>query len=299
MLVDDTLAGLMESIRADPNNDDLRLVYADRLEEMGEVERSEFIRTQVQLEPLRGTVCTCPSYGPTDLLCQWDLFEKLCDRERELLQQHWCQWNPYDDLPDNWDDCGIFCLNLVGTKWPYGHCAVGFHRGFAEHVGLKGEKWLTYGDTLCERNPIRVVELTTLPHLVRGNQLVRNVNKSMQLEVAGKVVEIPAGQKWYRTALKLRWPSVQEWKLPIVELDTDGNERRVADGQQRHRTYQATLAAEPLGIIDIDDAFSLAQAASRSEGINRCPNCRRENDTRHALCPSCRREQRSSQRTRR
>jgi uncharacterized protein (TIGR02996 family) len=65
--------GLLQAILDDPEDDGLRLVYADWLEEHGEPERAEFIRVQIELarDPRRGD---------------------LEARERALLKEHEEEW---------------------------------------------------------------------------------------------------------------------------------------------------------------------------------------------------------------
>jgi uncharacterized protein (TIGR02996 family) len=81
---------LFQAILEDPRDDDLRLIYADWLDEHGEGDRAEFIRVQVELalveaiehdcsNELAFSETTCPACGA------WVTAEALRQREGELL----------------------------------------------------------------------------------------------------------------------------------------------------------------------------------------------------------------------
>jgi uncharacterized protein (TIGR02996 family) len=82
--------GLFRAILEEPRRDDLRLIYADWLDEHGEPGRAEFIRVQVELalveaiehdcsNELAFSETTCPACGA------WVTAEALRQREGELL----------------------------------------------------------------------------------------------------------------------------------------------------------------------------------------------------------------------
>src|SRR5438552_3731260 len=71
--------GLLRAILDDPDDDGLRLVYADWLEEHGEPERAEFIRVQLELEPHRFAI-------------DRPRVRQLLAREAELLDRYEDQW---------------------------------------------------------------------------------------------------------------------------------------------------------------------------------------------------------------
>jgi uncharacterized protein (TIGR02996 family) len=91
---------LLRAIRDDPNDDSLRLVYADYLEEHGEPERADFIRVQIDLSRL-------PVGDPRRAALE--------ERERALLQEHEEEWVGPLRLPvGNWGfDRGM--LDVVVT----------------------------------------------------------------------------------------------------------------------------------------------------------------------------------------
>jgi uncharacterized protein (TIGR02996 family) len=67
----------LKAICDNPDDDGPRLIYADWLEENGNLQRAEFIRVQCALARMRKD-------DP-----QWN---RLCEQERELLKTHWVEW---------------------------------------------------------------------------------------------------------------------------------------------------------------------------------------------------------------
>jgi uncharacterized protein (TIGR02996 family) len=104
-------AAFLAAITAAPDDDLPRLVYADFLDESGDGERAEFIRTQIERAKLH----------PTD-----PRRAALLDRERALLQQHRDRW---------------------GLAEFRGQSQV-FHRGFVEEVNVAAEWLVAHPDSL-------------------------------------------------------------------------------------------------------------------------------------------------------
>src|SRR3954469_1413723 len=69
----------LSDIRANPEDDGVRLIFADWLEEHGRPQRAEFIRVQVELARL--------AEGDPRR-------EALADRQDELLAAHGHEWRP-------------------------------------------------------------------------------------------------------------------------------------------------------------------------------------------------------------
>jgi uncharacterized protein (TIGR02996 family) len=121
MFDDDTfLAAVLE----EPDNDTLRLIYADWLDEKGQV-RGEFIRIQ------------CAKAKAADDDPSLPIWEA---RERELLGKHEVDWvRPIRYLIDAWE----------------------FHRGFVEQVTMRpGAKW----SEVLELAPIRHIHFYQRAH---------------------------------------------------------------------------------------------------------------------------------------
>lgn len=99
---------LLAAIIADPDDDTVRLAYADHLEEEGEPERAEFVRVQVELARLPA----------------WERRAKLLRfRERLLLVRHGEAWR-------------VALPTLDGVTWGR------FERGFVSEVSVENERVL-------------------------------------------------------------------------------------------------------------------------------------------------------------
>src|SRR6516165_7948006 len=115
MTHDDLLQALIEH----PDDDIRRLVLADWLEEHGEPERAEFIRTQIELAKL----------PKTDKRRQ-----VLEERETELLARNEQEWvKPLRDRVISWT----------------------FHRGFVAEVSVTVEAYQKYAFELVHSAPIQ------------------------------------------------------------------------------------------------------------------------------------------------
>jgi uncharacterized protein (TIGR02996 family) len=125
-----TGAALLRAVVENPDDDGVRLVYADWLDEQGDPERAEFIRVQVRLA---GSSAGARGRAADER------------RERELLAAHADEWlKPF-------------------RKWlrePWGHLLPRrprwqFRRGFLERVTLSVETFRKHGERLLDAAPIR------------------------------------------------------------------------------------------------------------------------------------------------
>ncbi|HEY1190018.1 MAG TPA: TIGR02996 domain-containing protein [Gemmata sp.] len=113
----------VRAIAADLYDDTPRLAFADWLDDHGEHDRAEFIRVQVELEPIR------------------DKYEipraaELHERENKLLrEQNWL-----GDMPAGWDDY------KVGME-------IEFRRGFPDLLRCSVKAFTEFGHTIRERHP--------------------------------------------------------------------------------------------------------------------------------------------------
>ena len=145
---------LLAAIIADPANDDLRMVYADLLDDRGEGERAEFIRLQIKL-------VDHPKHHTADSGCR---FRR---RERELLRNHslkWLQGIPFqciefkDEGPIPSVACGLASRQSLDSEFY-------FERGFVYKVRLSCQEWMQHGPALVRRQPIeRVVLVDRKPY---------------------------------------------------------------------------------------------------------------------------------------
>jgi uncharacterized protein (TIGR02996 family) len=111
----------LEAIIESPDDDGLRLIYADWLEEHGQPERAEFIRVQI-------TLATLPADNPRR--------QELKTRETDLLTRHQAEWR---------------------GRAPSGIVHRVFWRGFVEAVRVHGQTFVADAEALFSLGPIRQV----------------------------------------------------------------------------------------------------------------------------------------------
>ncbi|HJZ58464.1 MAG TPA: TIGR02996 domain-containing protein [Gemmataceae bacterium] len=149
----------LRAIVADPDDDTLRLVAADWLEENGQPERADFIRVQVELARLAAS-----GLGETPQA------EALRRRERVYL-------GPKSHYALTWaaEECPELVRILPREKGSNplatpieGADRVTYRRGFVEAVRCSGEEWLQHGAAIRERHPVREVTLTDCAAIDRG-----------------------------------------------------------------------------------------------------------------------------------
>lgn len=131
----------LDAILAAPEDDSPRLIYADWLEERGDVARTaraSFIRAQCEL----AHTDACPEYGNWRCTCQ------TC----QLLRQEEEAWLAGRDY---WPDELPFVIRGDATNelscW---------QRGFVEEITLRLSDWLAHGRELVQATPLRTVRLT-------------------------------------------------------------------------------------------------------------------------------------------
>ncbi len=119
---------LLLAIIAHPDEDIIRLMYADEIEG-DEPQRAEFIRVQCDLartEDERGS----------------ESFLDKTARQAELI---------FNDRPIGWTAMPPGCMGRV------------FRRGFVEAVTTSDVNWSKHADAILAENPVREVTLTTRP----------------------------------------------------------------------------------------------------------------------------------------
>jgi uncharacterized protein (TIGR02996 family) len=139
--------GLLRAIRDKPDDDGLRLVYADWLEEHGEAERAEFLRVQIGLANAVGDGACDPA---------------LLDRQNELLESHQNRWleplrpiltKPRPLAKRRW---GLLAGRRLALLPWYAEQGVVFRRGFVEHLHLPAADFLALADALFRAAPVLV-----------------------------------------------------------------------------------------------------------------------------------------------
>lgn len=135
---------LIGAIAAQPDDDLARLAYADWLEETGRGEQALFVRLQVEAARL-------PAGSPGACRLEREAEAILAENERTWLGE--------------WAD------RLV--RWSY-------RRGFLDSVTLEPEVFLTHGEELFGRHPVREV------------RFVSSEGRACDPEAAEELVEVPA-----------------------------------------------------------------------------------------------------------
>jgi len=142
------------AIRNDPDNDALRLIAADRIDELGFEEYAEFIRVQVEYEQIgRG------AFGTWRFSAQAVLANMR--RQRELRRRQFDRREFPLDVPGlAWNYC------LLDDPSPNNAPCAWFHRGFLDVLECQAAHWLTHADAILAAHPIREVTLTTWPTIM-------------------------------------------------------------------------------------------------------------------------------------
>lgn len=162
-------AGLLADICANPDDTDLRLIYADWLDENGQEERGEFIRLQIELanwpcncdsdyERVYHDECRCKEKGELQRR-ERDLWASAADDAMQIDKPLW------GVLPNwhisGWSPNELHIVNLHSEQHPEMRAA--FRRGFVEVVTCTAADWIQHAEAITAAAPIREVTLTTWP----------------------------------------------------------------------------------------------------------------------------------------
>jgi uncharacterized protein (TIGR02996 family) len=198
---------LLAAVRAHPEEDTPRLIYADAIEETDPA-RAEFIRLHLspdfmdrRRKAFRRWKALAWQLYP-EFFC---LFGAWGDY---LMRKEW-QWNPADD-----------------AEW-FENPRVLFDRGFITAFNGTAADWLEHGHRLCAEHPITAVRLTThvLPSTggsVDGGEFLitlRTNSHGRWLTCKPEVWQAAharCGEDDHRTCLSLLWPGVT-FHLPAAD----------------------------------------------------------------------------------
>jgi uncharacterized protein (TIGR02996 family) len=114
----DEQRALWAAIRAHPDDDTPRLVYADWLQENGDEPRAEFIRLQIEQNAL---------FSPS-ALCSDSAERRLTKREAKLIRLHRDEW--FRGLSETFDSA------VKGFNWAHAQKDIKFARGFVREILL-------------------------------------------------------------------------------------------------------------------------------------------------------------------
>lgn len=148
-----TIHETLQLVLAHPDNDAPRLLYALWCDRTANMPRTgEFIRTQIEISRIneRGHIPDNSIY-----LILENRYNDLMAVERHLFHEEDAKpgW-----LPPRWR--AVLSLNLN-----YHRPQAIYRRGFAEIVNCTGEDWIREGQKLTSEQPVREVFLTTWPEI--------------------------------------------------------------------------------------------------------------------------------------
>lgn len=203
-----TNPALLRRICLHTDDTDVRRVYSDWLEEVGEVERADLIRVQLELaagkcttvEP--HTVCyhSTKRYG---CCCKC----RMCwlqDRETDLLlhADTWAQsvWLAcgIPDTPQEWSPNGKYkryhhaCTTHATDTKRCLHVRWEFRRGFIESITTTCDLWLAHGPTIVQVQPVRQVVLDREPEPRIDEAGFGWYKRHANSRTSGDVAELPA-----------------------------------------------------------------------------------------------------------
>jgi uncharacterized protein (TIGR02996 family) len=168
-VTDPVLAMLLADIIRHPGDDGPRLAYADRLEETGaDNVRAEFIRTQLEVEPLRlhGHGTHHPHGGACPTCSR---VARLEAREAILWGANYARWA--DALPGPWTAHGVNttggCQVFMSSADNSTVARLCFERGFPARIRLVSGDWLGggvgwpgWGPALVRAAPLTLVSVS-------------------------------------------------------------------------------------------------------------------------------------------
>jgi uncharacterized protein (TIGR02996 family) len=150
---------LLQAVLDDPDDDGVRLVLADWLDENGQPERAEFIRAQVELAGLPEPDRSCPDlddYGRSEPRWKEGVCQcrgcKLRRREAELLNLPLSPQSAAFAWSQPLHRTGV----LLGRPWPE---QVVFRRGFVDAVTMPTQAFLDHAGALFAAQPVTRVTL--------------------------------------------------------------------------------------------------------------------------------------------
>ena len=210
MTTSNTGSQLLAEIAAKPEDDTIRLAFADWLEENGDDRRAAFIRGMIDLEKCHpscgvGNVCRGTAVLPPKVTCAG-----VRDRVTELFDSNLCRWESGVVIPD----CA-YRLPWRGTGDTAPVMAI-FRRGFVDEVRLNAAAFTEdFARELFARHPVTRVVLTDrepqqwLPE-IRGlppgcaNRWFWSV-RGPDSSVPGYPHYVPRGVQWSAVWLRAKW----------------------------------------------------------------------------------------------
>lgn len=251
----------LEAILAEPDDDNVRAVYADWLDEQAAeaheptpTPRAEFIRLQLAIaralaeepageDPVRCIGRRLGFHKESAFLAAF-IGDRVCDcilclqkRERELYQEldFWAEMRGVHQTMR--PGAGLCTGHADRPRWRLrygnGDNDIWFEmaRGFVDRIELCAADWLLYADALLSAHPIRKVTLTTRPNWMIRRDLVWLHDGNFEAGAARACRNVTtadqvASLEWKITYLKglflAEWPRI-EFEVPPDRPVTQGD----------------------------------------------------------------------------
>lgn len=190
-------AAFLEAI-CDPKNfddDTVRLVYADWLDDHGESERADFIRLSCRLDKLRKLATKQLGSKHLARANVWVNYGMECDRERDLLN---AGMEPGGFASE---DGKRLCLESGSVcEW---------ERGFVESITCTWADFAQHADAIRKATPLREVNLTTWPDIATAINLFRE--SGLTKTVGSYAEQVKAILEAYYFGVAFNMPTNTEW----------------------------------------------------------------------------------------
>ena len=156
--MDYAIQQFLPTITANPDDDTPRLVCADYLEENGQEERAEFIRTQIELARISAAVKSekdsIDTYNSSN--------HRLIQRQNELFSHEWFIKGKTFSIIQGGMVFGTNC-QVRGVDGE-----LHIRRGFVEKIVTTCEKWFRHANAVCAENPVTILGLLDRPDIEFG-----------------------------------------------------------------------------------------------------------------------------------
>ena len=211
----------LDAIIAEPEDDAVRLIYADWIDQQGEHDRASLIRIQCELEDLRKTDYQCPFEGRPVINCPC----KDCSLDRcqtQLLtyksRRDWFYGLVLSESEFTDKECIWFEHLGISTMIHL------WNRGFVSTVACEWLDWNAQADWIIRHHPIEEVSLLTWPKLDHLPFAFTGVNrywlKGRPEQSVGRKGSIGhLESELIMELLKINWPTVGKFTLPEQESD--------------------------------------------------------------------------------
>lgn len=263
----------VRAMRAAPDDDTVRLVAADWLEEYGAGEWAEYVRVACEFDKRpRSRRDNDPRYMTVPA------WERLRERLSYLFRD-----KDVPPLPAFMREPvgGVYrqvYQNRNGFESDPGPLALMCVRGFISEVRATSEEWLAHGDAVYTAQPVTRVVLTTAPQPALADRWRRWLHDRREMvgAIADEYERVMSETSYDEFCLSKMWPGVS-FTLPAepspfvtlepraVGLSVPVPEELLAD----------SAMPQPLGVIEVPDAASNARPdRARNDRRYRQPNDR-------------------------